>query len=85
MDIQKIKSILMKSISSLENVYIKGDNNHIEIIAIGKIFLGMKHVKQQQTIYIPLMQYFTNQIIHSVSIKTFTPQEWNQEKNNHTL
>ncbi|CAL4323509.1 Acid stress protein IbaG [Buchnera aphidicola (Eriosoma lanigerum)] len=80
MEHNKIKSILMKSIS-LQQVNITGDHNHIEIIAIGKIFLGMNNVKRQQTIYVPLMKYFANQEIHAVSIKTFTPIEWDKKNN----
>ncbi|XRX42780.1 MAG: BolA family protein [Buchnera aphidicola (Eriosoma harunire)] len=75
-----IKSILIKSID-LKNIYVTGDNNHIEIIAIGDIFLNMSKVKRQQTIYLPLMQYFSNQLIHAISIKTYTTTEWIKQKN----
>lgn len=78
METEKIKSILINSLS-LEDVYINGNNNYMEIIAISDIFFGMSDVKKQQTIYSPLMKYFKNKNIHSVSIETYTKKEWKKK------
>ncbi|CAL1329540.1 BolA family protein [Candidatus Providencia siddallii] len=75
----EIKQILMKKIS-LNDVIVTCDFNHFKIIAISDIFKNMNNVKRQQIIYFPLIDYIKNNIIHSVSIKTYTIEEWN---NNH--
>ncbi|WP_157988769.1 BolA family protein [Candidatus Erwinia haradaeae] len=76
-----IQSFLLEQLQ-LQTVYVSGDSNHLQIIAIGKIFGGLSRVKQQQIIYSSLMSYITNNYIHAVSIKTYTPEEWNR---NHEL
>ncbi|CAL4043213.1 Acid stress protein IbaG [Buchnera aphidicola (Tetraneura ulmi)] len=79
MDTKKIKSILINSLS-IEDIYVNGNNDYMEIIAISDIFCGMSDVKKQQMIYSPLMKYFTNKNIHSVSIETYTKKEWKKKK-----
>ncbi|CAL4042973.1 Acid stress protein IbaG [Buchnera aphidicola (Phyllaphis fagi)] len=76
-----IKSYLMKQIP-LDKLYIKGDNNHIKITAIGKIFHGMNNIQKQQVIYKPLTKYIIEKKIHAISINTFTLEEWNKKNIN---
>ncbi|ABF14008.1 BolA family protein [Candidatus Palibaumannia cicadellinicola] len=75
MDIHEIKEILISSLA-LDEVYVSGNSSHIQVIAVSKIFAGMSRVKQQQTIYAPLMKYITNNSIHAISIKAYTIEEW---------
>lgn len=79
MNTEQVKSILIQSLS-LKYVFVTGDHNHLEIVAIGDIFSGLTNVKKQQMIYYPLMKYFSNQDIHSISIQTYTIKEWKKEK-----
>ncbi|WP_343182897.1 BolA/IbaG family iron-sulfur metabolism protein [Buchnera aphidicola (Neophyllaphis podocarpi)] len=79
MKIEKIKETLIKELK-LTKVYIKGNENHIEIIAIGDFFLRKSEVQRQQHIYKPLMNYITNKKIHAITIKAYTIKEW-QSKN----
>jgi acid stress-induced BolA-like protein IbaG/YrbA len=37
-------------------------------------------VKKQQTVYAPLMELIADNRIHAVSIKTYTPQEWDRDR-----
>ncbi|UDG81490.1 Acid stress protein IbaG [Candidatus Profftia lariciata] len=71
----EIKDILMHALF-LQEVYVTLQSNHVHIIAIDKRFFGISPVKQQQIIYAPLMQYIADKSIHALSIKVFTPQEW---------
>ncbi|WP_343128058.1 BolA/IbaG family iron-sulfur metabolism protein [Buchnera aphidicola (Takecallis taiwana)] len=63
----------------LDKIYLKGDQNHIHIIAIGNIFNGLKQISRQKLIYQPLTTYIINKKIHAVTIDTFTPTEWEKE------
>ncbi|VFP86775.1 Acid stress protein IbaG [Candidatus Erwinia haradaeae] len=73
-----IKSALLK-ILPLQEVYISGDDNHLQIIAIGQIFNGLSRVQKQKIVYAPLISYITDNHVHAVSIKTFTPEEWHRD------
>ncbi|ALD15323.1 hypothetical protein IX46_01980 [Buchnera aphidicola (Aphis glycines)] len=79
MNNQKIISILNNKLN-LEKIYATGDNNHMEIIAIGEIFKGISQVKRQQMIYAPLINMITEKKIHALSIRTYTTEEWKKNE-----
>ncbi|WWO95169.1 MAG: BolA/IbaG family iron-sulfur metabolism protein [Candidatus Dasytiphilus stammeri] len=80
METTDIKKILLKEIC-LKELYVEGHNKHFRIIAISDIFKKLNPVEKQQYIYYPLMKYITNNDIHAISIKTYTPEEWSQQIN----
>ncbi len=75
----EIKDVLMQSLT-LDEAHVTGDGTHFQIIVVGEIFATMSRLKKQQTVYAPLMKYITNNYIHAVSIKVYTPQTWKQER-----
>ncbi len=79
MEISDIKHILENALE-LDEIIVKGEGSHYEVIAVGAIFEGMNRVKKQQTIYGPLMGQIAANDIHALSIKTFTPEEWARDK-----
>lgn len=81
MNKKKITSLLIQQLH-LSEAIVTGDNNHIKVIAIGNIFKGMSAVKRQQMIYAPLTKMIIEKKVHSVSIISYTPEEW--KKNNKT-
>jgi len=78
-EISEIKHILENALE-LDEIIVKGEGSHYEVIAVGAIFEGMNRVKKQQTIYGPLMGQIAANDIHALSIKTFTPEEWARDK-----
>jgi len=78
-EISEIKQILETALE-LDEIIVKGEGSHYEVIAVGALFDGMSRVKKQQTIYGPLMGHIATNDIHALSIKTFTPQEWARDK-----
>lgn len=81
---KKIETLL-KNALSLKEIYVTGDSNHINIIAVGEIFTGMSEVKRQQSIYTPLISDIIEKKIHAVSIRSYTPKEWNKKKHTYNL
>lgn len=79
MDSTQVQQLLQQALS-LEELHVKGEGSHYEVIAIDASFETMSRVKKQQLIYAPLMAYIQRNDIHAVSIKTFTPQEWARNK-----
>lgn len=79
MEPEQIKAILEQSLN-LEEVLVKGDGSHFEVIAVSDMFEGMSRVAKQRTIYTPLMEYFSSNAIHALSIKALTPVEWARDK-----
>lgn len=79
MDAQEIAAKLRESID-VEDVFVKTDGGHVEVIAVGSVFEGMSRVKKQQMVYAPLNEAIADGSIHAVTIKTFTPEQWRRDK-----
>jgi acid stress-induced BolA-like protein IbaG/YrbA len=79
MENNEIQSVLMNALS-LQDVHVSGDGSHFQVIAVGEMFDGMSRVKKQQAVYAPLMEYIADNRIHALSIKAFTPQEWERDR-----
>ncbi|OEF28438.1 BolA family iron metabolism protein IbaG [Vibrio rumoiensis] len=79
MDIIQVKQILDDALS-LQEIHVKGEGSHYEVVAVDSAFDGMSRVKKQQLIYAPLMEYIQRNDIHAVSIKAYTPEEWARDK-----
>ena len=79
MEPSEIKALLESELN-LDEVHVKGEGSHFEVIAVSETFAGMSRVKKQQTIYGPLMEHISANTIHALSIKAFTPEEWARDK-----
>ncbi|WP_047682035.1 MULTISPECIES: BolA family iron metabolism protein IbaG [Xenorhabdus] len=79
MDANEIKKVLMEKLV-LDEVIVSGDGSHFQVIAVGEIFGELSRVKQQQTVYAPLMEYIADNRIHALSIKTYTPAQWQRDR-----
>ncbi|UAJ65955.1 BolA family protein [Candidatus Schneideria nysicola] len=76
----EIVEILKKNLD-LDQIFVKGDGTHFQIVAISNIFRNMSYVEKQKVIYSLLMEFIINKQIHAVSIKTLTPDEWKNHQN----
>ena len=79
MDTNEIKQVLMDKLA-LTDAIVTGDGSHFQVIAVGDLFDGMSRVKQQQAVYAPLMEYIADNHIHALSIKAYTPAQWERDR-----
>ncbi|PJG84626.1 BolA family protein [Conservatibacter flavescens] len=79
METQEIENILKQALN-LDEVYVQGENAHFGVIVVDDNIAALSKLKQQQTIYAPLMPYFTTGEIHALTIKTFTVEKWKRER-----
>lgn len=80
MDKQEIIAKLKSSLD-LDDVHVMTDDgNHFQVIAVSEIFAELSRVKKQQAIYAPLAEFINDNRIHALSIKTYTPTEWQRER-----
>jgi acid stress-induced BolA-like protein IbaG/YrbA len=56
-----------------------GDGRHFELLVVSEEFAGKNRLQRQQHIYKVLGDSMRDEKIHALTMKTFTPQEW-QEK-----
>lgn len=74
-----IEALIRQSIS-LDELHVNFDGSQCSIIAVADAFSEMSRVKKQQAIYAPLTEVINQGLIHAVSIKAYTPEQWQREK-----
>lgn len=79
MNIETIKEKLEQALV-LDECIVKGENGNFQVIAVGDIFADLSRIKKQQVIYGPLTDEITSNAIHALTIKAFTPDEWQKQK-----
>ena len=68
--------------SNLKCNYVKvtgDDGTHFEAVIVSDAFINQSMIKQHQQVYAALGNMMQKEI-HALSIKTFTPDDWNQIK-----
>ncbi len=79
MELQEIERILKERLN-VDEVYAQGENAHFGVIVVSDEIAALSKLKQQQTIYAPLMPYFQTGEIHALTIKTYTTAKWKMDR-----
>ena len=54
---------------------VNGDGTHFEAVVVSEEFSGKNRIQRHQRVYQTLGDRMRNEI-HALSMKTYTPQEW---------
>ncbi|MCP5506006.1 MAG: BolA/IbaG family iron-sulfur metabolism protein [Chlamydiales bacterium] len=76
--IQVIQEALEGAIVRVNNP--RKDGLHFDAIVVAKQFAGKSLVEQHQLVMGPLRDLFASKL-HALSLKTYTPEEWEHERN----
>ena len=55
---------------------VEGDGRHFEAVVVSEEFAGKSRVQRHQHVFKVLGDRMRDEMIHALSIKTYTPQEW---------
>jgi acid stress-induced BolA-like protein IbaG/YrbA len=58
---------------------VAGDGQHFEALVVSEEFAGMSRVQRHQRVYKTLGDRMREEI-HALSMKTLTPQEWQEQQ-----
>ena len=75
----EIKAVIEKNVPQAK-VHIldpMNDGQHLEAIVVSPIFEGMMLIKQHQMVMKPLKEAFASSL-HALSLKTYTPNKWDE-------
>jgi acid stress-induced BolA-like protein IbaG/YrbA len=61
------------------HVEVEGDGQHFFAVVVSDEFAGLNRVQRHQRVYQTLGERMREEI-HALSIKTFTPQEWENSR-----
>jgi acid stress-induced BolA-like protein IbaG/YrbA len=77
----EVKARLESRIEGCE-FHIQGEGCNFQVVAVGDIFAGLSPVKRQQLIYAALAEEIASGALHAVSIRTYTPTQWQNAPEN---
>jgi acid stress-induced BolA-like protein IbaG/YrbA len=58
---------------------VSGDGQHFEAVVVSEEFAGKSRVQRHQRVYQTLGDRMRGEI-HALSMKTYTPQEWQEQR-----
>ena len=59
-----------------EHVHVEGDGRHWYATVVTSAFEGLRPIQRHQKVYGTLGDKMANDEVHALSMKTFTPAEW---------
>lgn len=62
------------------HIRIQGDGHHFEAVIVSAEFAGKNRVQRQQRVYQTIKARLDSGEIHALSMKTFTPEEWEAQR-----
>lgn len=61
-------------------VQTSGDSGHFDVIVVGPCFQDLSPVQRQKMVYAALQDKITSGEIHAISIKAYTPEQWETQR-----
>jgi len=75
MEPDQVKQLIEASLTGC-NVTVTGEGSHFDATVVGEVFAGLSPVKKQQLVYATVNEQITSGEVHALTIKTYTPDEW---------
>ena len=79
MEPEEIKTLIESGISQSQAI-VTGESGKYEAIVISPEFEGLTMVKEHQMVYATVNEHIASGALHALSIKAYTPGEWENLK-----
>jgi acid stress-induced BolA-like protein IbaG/YrbA len=79
MEVDEIRSLIETGLPGAEADVRSDDGTHFSAVVVSAEFTGKSMVQQHQLVYQTLGSRIGNEI-HALAIKTYTPEQWVNEK-----
>jgi acid stress-induced BolA-like protein IbaG/YrbA len=83
MNPEQIKQLIESHLSESTALIEGEDGRHYSAIVISPEFADKSRIQKQQLVYAALGNHINDGTIHAISIKTFTPDEWQNQPRGH--
>ncbi len=75
MQAAEVKQLIEQQLDGCEAIT-AGEGCDFQVSVVGEVFAGLSPVKKQQLVYGCLTEQISSGAIHAVTIKTYTPEQW---------
>ena len=70
MELTQIENLLKEHLTDATEIHIQGENSHFGVIVVSDTL----------AVYAPLGELFSSNIIHALTIKVFSTEQWKKER-----
>lgn len=74
---EEVKRLIELGLNDCE-AHVDGDGAHFTACVVGPIFAGKSRLQKQQIVYDTVRAQLLDGTLHALSVKTFTPEEWDK-------
>jgi acid stress-induced BolA-like protein IbaG/YrbA len=78
METEAVATLIRKGIPGVR-VDVTGDGSHFEAVVVGGVFTGRSPIQRQRLVMATVKPQIESGELHALSIKTFTPEEWEKQ------
>ena len=75
MNPEELKKLIEAAFSD-GHVEVTGDGRHFSAVVVSQIFVDKNMIAQHRLVYAALGDRFDSQAVHALSLKTYTPEQW---------
>lgn len=75
MNPEELKKLIEEAFSD-GHVEVMGDGRHFSATVVSKSFAGKNMIAQHRMVYAALGDRFDTDAVHALSLKTYTPEQW---------
>ncbi|OGT42386.1 MAG: hypothetical protein A3F42_03690 [Gammaproteobacteria bacterium RIFCSPHIGHO2_12_FULL_37_34] len=79
MQAEEIKQLIEAGLSHAKAL-VEGDGTHFTVVVISSLFAGKSRLEKQQLVHHAVKKQLLDGTLHALSIKTFTPDEWRDQR-----
>ena len=76
---EELERLIQEGLADAE-VRVSGDGRHFDAIVISDTFSGKSMLEQHRMVYAALGDRFDTDVVHALSIKTYTRKDWEKLK-----
>ena len=71
----ELKNLIVAAFSD-GYVEVTGDGRHFSAVVVSDSFAGKNPIAQHRMVYSALGDRFDTEVVHALSLKTYTPEQW---------
>lgn len=80
MDPNEVKAMIEAGIANCEAQVLSEDGSHFDAIVVSTEFESKSMLEEQRMVYATLGDSITSGRLHALSIKAYTPEEWEKQQ-----
>lgn len=72
---EELKNLIEAAFAG-DHVEVTGDGRHFSAVVVSDAFADKSMIAQHRLVYAALGDRFDTEVVHALSLKTYTPEQW---------